>query len=63
MKVVKVADIVDGEIMLSGQGKARAGEVREILTNIERAKDPNVDLIGSCESRLGKEHRLGSGDL
>lgn len=54
MKVFKVADIVGGEITFSGQGKSRAGDVAVILTNIEPAKEPNVDFTWKMEIEIRK---------
>lgn len=54
MRIFKVADIVDGEITFSGQGKSRAPEVVAILTNIEPAKEPNVDITWKVGIGVGK---------
>ncbi len=54
MRVFKVADIVGGEIIFSAQGKSRALEVAAILTNIEPAKEPNVDFTWKLGIEIGK---------
>jgi len=54
MRVIKVADIVDGEIWLSGQGESRASDVTTILTKVEPVKDPNIDFTWKLGIEVGK---------
>jgi hypothetical protein len=41
IKVYKVADIIDGEVVLSGTGRFREGEIAAVLTNLQPPSDPD----------------------
>ena len=54
MKIYKIADIIEDEIMLTEKGKSKSLNVLAILTNLNSVESPHPDFSWKVEIQLGK---------
>jgi len=54
MKIYKVADIVENELVFTEKGKSRSHDLGAILTNLHDAESPHPDFRWNFEIQIGK---------
>jgi hypothetical protein len=53
-RVYKVADVIDGEVVLSGTRRFREGDLAAVLTNLQPPTDANVESSWRMELIIGE---------